>query len=187
MVRKLAVSGCITLLALVAGCTGASSTASHAGGGKVSAITAASAASPCPSTGAKKFSRALFVTDAGLAAGAFKQWIYAPYQLGAFNGGVSGRSESVAKVATAGGFVLSRLQDVKANVQASPALCKMTIGALDKLASTMRAMVAKAKAGTISPSQLTSASQYLGRLQAASVDAGMPFKAQGVSSLPFSD
>jgi hypothetical protein len=187
MVRKVAISGCITVLALVAGCAGSSSTASRASGGKVPAITAVSSASPCPATGTKKFSKALFVTDAGLTAGAFRQWIYAPYQRGAFIKGVPGRAESTAKAAVAGQFVLSRLREVKVNAQSDPALCKLTIGAIDKLTSTMRAMVAAAKTGGVSPSQVTGAAAYLGRLEAASAEAGAPFRAQSVASLPFSD
>jgi hypothetical protein len=135
----------------------------------------------------KLWHQSLFVTDAGLTAGAFRQWIYAPYQRGAFIKGAPGRVESTAKAAVAGQFVLSRLQEVKVNAQANPALCKRTIGAIDKPTSTMRAMVAAAKTGGISSSQVTSATAYLGRIQAASAEAGAPFRAQSVSSLPFSD
>jgi hypothetical protein len=187
MVRKLAVSGCIALLALVVGCTGSSSTASRAASGRVSAITAVSAASPCPATGTKKFSRTLFVTDAGLVAGAFRKWIYTPYQHGAFGKGVPGRSESIAKAGVAGQFVLSRLQVVKVSAQSDPPLCKLTIGAIDKLTSTVRAMVTKARKGSVSKSQVTSAAAYLSRLQVASAEAHAAFKARSVSSLPASD
>jgi hypothetical protein len=191
MVRKLAILGCITLLALVVGCAGSSSTASHASGsgsrGKVSAITAVSSASPCPAAGTKKFSRALFVTDAGLAAGAFRQWIYVPAQLGAFSKGVPTRPESVAKATAAGEFVLTRLQEAKASAQSDPALCRGTIGAIDKLTSTVRGMVATTKKGVITPSEVMGTAALLSRLQTASAGAGVAFKAQHVASLPSSD
>jgi hypothetical protein len=187
MVRKLAISGCITLLAFTAGCTGASSSARHDSGGKASAITAVSSASPCPATETKKFGKALFVTDAGLAAGAFKQWIYAPYQYGAFARNAPWRRESIAKAAAAAGFAVSRLREVKASAQSEPALCKLTIGAIDKLTSTVRAIAAEAKKGSISPSEVTSAAKFLSRLQSASAEAGAAFKAQRVASLPSSD
>jgi hypothetical protein len=191
MVRKLAISGCVTVLALVAGCTGSSSTASHASGGgsrgKVSAITAASAASPCPATETKKFSKTAFVTDAGLMAGAFKRWVYQPYQSGAFVKGAPGRAESVAKAAATSGFVLSRLREVKVNAQSEPALCKLTIGAIDKLATTMRAMAATEKKGSVTPSQVTGVVAILTRLQAASAEGGAAWWPQNVSSLPSSN
>jgi hypothetical protein len=187
MVRKLAIFGCITLLALVAGCAGSSSSASRASDGRASAITAVSSASPCPATGAKKFSRALFVTDAGLAAGAFRQWIYGPARLGAFSQGVPSRPQSVAKAAAAGEFVLTRLQEAKAGAQSDPALCRVTIGAIDKLTSMVRGMVATTKKGIITPSEVMGTAALLGRLQAASAGAGVAFKAQRVASLPSSD
>jgi hypothetical protein len=187
MVRKVAVSGCVTLLALVAGCTGAASTASHATGSKVSAITAVSAASPCPATGTKKFSKTLYVTDAGLAAGAFRQWIYLPYQEGAFSKEALGRPESVARAGAAGGYILTRLRSVKAGAQSSPALCKLTIGVIDKLTSSVRGIVAGAKKGSITPAQVTSGVAYLSRLAAASAEAGVGFSPLPVASLPASD
>jgi hypothetical protein len=187
MVRKLAVSGCITLLALVAGCTGSSSPASHGSDKGASAITAVSSASPCPATGTRKFARALYVTDAGLAAGAFTKWIYTPYARGAFSAGAPGRPGSIGKAAVAGGFVASRLQEVKADAQSYPALCRLTIGVIDKLTSTVRAIAAKAKAGSVSPSEVTSAAAFLSRLHSASAEAGAAFSAQSVSSLPSSD
>ena len=188
MVRKVAMSGCITVLALVAGCTaGASSPASGRSGHSASAITAVSSASPCPAGQTKKFARALYVTDAGLAAGAFTKWIYAPYTKSAFARGVTGRPGAIAKAAAASGYVVSQLQEVKASAQSDPALCRLTIGAIDKLTSTVRAIGARAKAGSVSPAQVTSAAAFLSRLQAASAEAGAAFRAQSVSSLPASD
>jgi hypothetical protein len=187
MVRKLAISGCIPLLALIAGCAGSSSPASRGSDKGASAITAVSSASPCPATGARKFARALYVTDAGLADGAFTQWIYTPYARGAFSRSAPGRPGSIAKAAAAGGFVATRLQEVKADAQSYPALCRLTIGAIDKLTSTVRAIAAQAKAGSVSPSEVTSAAAFLTRLHSASAEAGAAFKAQSVSSLPSSD
>ena len=189
MVRKFAMSGCIALLALVVGCTGSSSPASRTSGSghSASAITAVSSASPCPATPSKKFNRALYVTDAGLMAGAFTKWISAPYARGAFLKGAAGRLGAIEKAAVAAAFVASQLQEVKASAQSSPALCRLTIGAIDKLTASVRAIAVKAKAGSVAAPQVTSAVAFLSRLQAASAEAGAAFKPQAVASLPASD
>ncbi|HTU73093.1 MAG TPA: hypothetical protein VMG38_06200 [Trebonia sp.] len=185
----MAIPGCITLLALVGGCTGSSSAVTGASvhGTRVPAVAAVSSASPCPATPTGKFARALYVTDAGLAAGAFRTWIYAPYLGGAFRPGAAGRAGSVARAAAAARFITGQLREVKASAQSDPALCRRTIGAIDKLTSTVRAMAARTRAGEVSPAAVTSAAAIFRRLQAESAASGAPVKAQVVASLPSSD
>lgn len=57
-----------------------------------------------------KFAKAQFVLHTGLAIGAFKKWIYDPYQAGEFKQGAPGRRKALVKAALAGAFTLRELK-----------------------------------------------------------------------------
>lgn len=116
--------------------------------------TAAPAA--CPTKATRKFAKTRFVVNAGLAAGAFKRYIYTPYRNNAFKQGAPGRKRAIVKAAAAAVFVLDQLRRAKTNVQADPTLCKALTGPLGKLSMAATALVAKLKKGDADPTQIGS-------------------------------
>lgn len=182
MFRTMAIALSIALLAFVAGCSSSSSSHSAAGGAGVSsAVARASAATTCPAKSTKKAAKTLFVVDAGVAAGAFKKWIYSPWKAGAFKKGTKGRIKAMVKAAVAGAFVVNRLNAAKVNAQSDPLLCKLTIGPITKLTSSIQGLVGKAKTGRLTPADVGDSSSLLDQFKSASSGAGAPVKDQNAS------
>jgi hypothetical protein len=114
----------------------------------------------------------------GLAAGAFRKWIYNPWQAGTFHKGANGRVAAMVKAAVAGAFVVNRLHAAKTLAQSDPLLCKLTIAPINKLTASIAALVGKSKAGTLSPADVAGPSGDLTQLKAASTGAGAPVTEQ---------
>jgi hypothetical protein len=179
MFRTMAIALSIALLAFVVGCGSSASSypaASGAGGG--TAVARASASTTCPTKATKKAAKTLFVVDAGLAAGAFKKWLYNPWKAKAFNKGTKGRIKAMAKAAIAGAFVINRLNAAKVNAQSDPLLCKLTIAPITKLTSSIQGLVGKAKTGRLNPTDVGDSSSLLDQFKSASSGAGAPVKEQ---------
>ncbi|MEV4253901.1 hypothetical protein AB0J52_12130 [Spirillospora sp. NPDC049652] len=110
----------------------------------------------CPSEATKKFAKTRFVTDAGLAFGAFHRWIYKPWQAGTFKSGADGRKKAIVKAAAAGAFTLNRLNAGRKLVDADPTLCKTLKQPLDSLKNSLSGLTAKLKSGNADPGEIGS-------------------------------
>jgi hypothetical protein len=190
MLRKTFVIIPVVLLAL-AGCSNKSKDAAVTGAQgqpSVGAPAAPPAAPPaatatpmsCPTAATRKFAKTRFVANAGLAAGAFKRYIYTPYQSGAFKSGAHGQKRAIVKAAAAGVFTLDQLRRAKTNVEADPALCKVLAAPLSNLMSTMKNAVGKLKRGDADPSTIGAASGALEQTRGAAGGAGAGFKDKNV-------
>jgi hypothetical protein len=174
MFRKAAIAVSIVLLAFTTACgSHKSASATSASGGATGAPVSSS--SVCPTKETKKFAKTLFVTDAALAGGAFKHWIYTPAKEGKFKKGAHGRIKSFIKAAAAGAFTLNRLNAVKKNAESDPLLCKATIGPITKFTSSIKNLVSGAKHGSVDPSQVTSANSDLGSFHSDAAKQGNAF------------
>src|SRR3954447_2559929 len=150
MLRKSFVIISIMLVALMA-CTSkkdAPSTGAQGQGvGAPATTTPAATATPftCPTAATRKFAKTRFITNAGLAAGAFKRYIYTPYRNGAFKSEAKGHKRAIVKAAAAGLFTLDQLRRARANVQADPTLCKVLAAPLRNLSAMMKGVTDKLK------------------------------------------
>jgi hypothetical protein len=178
MFRKAAIAVSILLLAFTTACGSGKSATDTAAGGNAAATASAGA---CPAHNTKAFAKTRFVADAGLAAGAFKRYIYTPYQDGKFRKGTHGRVAAIAKAVAAGAFVLNRLSAARQLAHANPTLCKFTIAPLGKFTAAVQGIVTKGKSGNIDASDVTSTSGVLGMLRSAATSAGAGFKDQNAT------
>ncbi|WP_345433852.1 hypothetical protein [Actinoallomurus vinaceus] len=108
----------------------------------------------CPTKATRKFAKTRFITNAGLAAGTFKRYIYTPFKSGAFQAGAPKRKRSIAKAAVAAVFAFDQLRRAKTNAQADPTLCKVLISPIDKLSSSMKDLAGKLKGGNADPTEI---------------------------------
>jgi hypothetical protein len=139
----------------------------------------------CPTKATRRFAKTRFVTNAGLAAGAFKRYIYTPYRDGAFKNGAPKRKRSIVKAAAAGLFAFDQLRRARTNAQADPTLCKVLIGPIDKLSASMKDLAGKLKGGAVDPTGIGSiASGIEGfRKDAGSAGAGFQDKTPPASAV----
>src|ERR671937_881769 len=108
MLRKTFVIIPIILLAL-SGCSSKSKDAAVTGAAPTVGAPAAPATTPadtstpqaCPTAQTRKFAKTRFITNAGLAAGAFKRYILTPYKNGAFKSGAPKQKRSIVKAGVA--------------------------------------------------------------------------------------
>jgi hypothetical protein len=87
----------------------------------------------------------------------------------------------MVKAAVAGVFVVNRLNAAKVNAQSDPLLCKLTIGPITKLTSSIQGLVGKAKTGRLNPADVAGSSSALDQFKSASSGAGAPVKDQNAS------
>ena len=187
MLRKTFVIIPIILLAL-SGCSSKSKDAAVTGAAPTVGAPAAPAATPtdtatphaCPTAQTRKFAKTRFITNAGLAAGAFKRYIYSPYRKGTFKSGAKGQKRAIVKAAAAGLFTLDQLRRAKANVQADPTLCKALSAPLQHLSTTMKGLVDKLTRGEIDPATIGAASGALEQTRGSAGSAGAGFKDKDV-------
>src|SRR3569833_1189467 len=187
MLRKTFVIIPIILLALSGG-SSMSKDAAVTGAAPTVGAPAAPAATPtdtatphaCPTAQTRKFAKTRFITNAGLAAGAFKRYIYSPYRKGTFKSGAKGQKRAIVKAAAAGLFTLDQLRRAKANVQADPTLCKALSAPLQHLSTTMKGLVDKLKRGEIDPATIGAASGALEQTRGSAGSAGAGFKDKDV-------
>jgi hypothetical protein len=178
----MAVALSIALFAFVAGCSSSPSSSPAANGTSTSTSTSTAAAgtlaAPCPTKATKHIAKTRFVLAVGLAAGAFRKWIYNPWQAGTFHKGADGRVAAMVKAGLAGAFVLNRLHAAKTLAQSDPLLCKVMIAPINKLTASIAGLVGKSKAGTLSPADVASSSGDLTEVKSASSGAGAPVTEQ---------
>jgi hypothetical protein len=188
MLRKTFVIIPIILLAL-SGCssksrdaatTGAQGPSIGAPGATTATPTTSATPHACPTHATRKFAKTRFITSAGLAAGAFKRYIYSPYRKGTFKSGAKGQKRSIVKAAAAGLFALDQLRRAKANAEADPTLCKVLAGPLENLTATMKNMVGKLRRGEIDPSTIGAASGALEQTRGSAGGVGAGFKDKDV-------
>lgn len=107
----------LAVVVLLAGCgTGGSSGDTGSTGAPATAFT-------CPTESTQTFSKARFVLNVGVAAGAFHQWIWKPYQDGGFQEGAQGRTANLVKAELAAAFAAKQAKDATDNVKNDPQLC----------------------------------------------------------------
>jgi hypothetical protein len=188
MLRKTFVIIPIILLALT-GCSSKSKEASGTGAATAGAAAAPTAtptggATPqaCPTAQTRKFAKTRFITNAGLAAGAFKRYIYSPYRNGSFKSGAKGHKRAIVKAAAAGLFTLDQLRRAKTNVQADPGLCRALSAPLAHLSALMGGLVAKLRRGEADPSSIGDVSGALEQTRGTAGSAGAGFKDKNVPS-----
>jgi hypothetical protein len=189
MLRKKFVIIPIILLALT-GCSSKSKDAAVTGVATTAGAPGAPAATPtggatpeaCPTAQTRKFAKTRFIANAGLAAGAFKRYIYTPYRNGSFKSGAKGHKRAIVKAAAAGLFTLDQLRRARANVQADPTLCKALAAPLRNLSSMMKNLTYKLKRGEIDPSAIGAASGALEQTRGTAGSAGAGFKDKNVPS-----
>jgi hypothetical protein len=189
MLRKTFVIIPIILLAL-AGCS-SKKDAAVTGAAPTAGAPAAPAATPtdtgatpqaCPTAQTRKLAKTRFITNAGLAAGAFKRYIYAPYRKGTFKSGAHGQKRAIVKAGAAGLFTLDQLRRAKTNVQADPTLCKTLSAPMQNLAAVMKGMVDKLRKGDADPTSIGAASGALEQTRSTAGSAGAGFKDKNVPS-----
>ncbi|MGH3391477.1 MAG: hypothetical protein ACRDOO_21620 [Actinomadura sp.] len=130
----------------------------------------------CPTKATRKFAKTRFVANAGLAAGAFKRYIYTPYRNNAFKSGAPDQKKAIIKAGLAGAFALDQLRRAKNNVMADPTLCKVLAGPVTKLSALTKSMVDKLKKGQIDPSDIGSVSGGIEGFRKTAGGAGAGFK-----------
>jgi hypothetical protein len=177
MFRKAAIVVAIAMLAFVTACSSHSKSASDTSAAGGVAATSSASSTTCPTTQTKKFAKTLFVTDAALAGGAFKRWIYTPAKEGKFNKGTKGRVTSIVKAVAAGAFTVNRLNAVKTNAQSDPTLCKLTIAPITKFTSAVQSIVKGGNhgLGSINTDSVTSANGLLSHLHSGAASGGNAF------------
>jgi hypothetical protein len=131
----------------------------------------AGATSTCPTTATKSFAKTRFVADAGLAFGAFNQWILKPYRNGSFASGAPGQKTAIVKAAAAGLFAINRLNAARKLVSADPTLCKYLKVPFESMTTAVNDAVAKLKKGDTSA--ITGAGTALEGLRKSAQDAGV--------------
>jgi hypothetical protein len=190
MLRKTFVIIPIILLAL-SGCSSKSKDAAVTGAATTASAPTAPATAPadsgatpvaCPTAQTRKFAKTRFITNAGLAAGSFKRYIYDPYRKGTFKSGADGRKRAIVKAAAAGLFTLDQLRRARANVHADPTLCKTLSAPMQRLGDLMKGMVDKLKRGEVDPSSIGGAAGALEQTRGAAGSAGAGFKDKNVPS-----
>lgn len=190
MLRKTFIIIPIVLLAL-AGCSSKSKEAAVSGAAPTAGAPAAPAATPtgpgatpqaCPTGPTRRLAKTRFITNAGLAAGAFKRYIYEPYRKGSFKSGAGGHKRAIVKAAAAGLFTLDQLRRAKTNVQADPTLCKTLSAPLQRLSSTMQGTVDKLRKGDADPASIGAASGALEQTRGTAGGVGAGFKDKNVPS-----
>jgi hypothetical protein len=187
MLRKTIVIIPIILLALN-GCSSKSKDTAATGaqgtsiGAPAATPTPAGSPSPgaCPTAATKKFAKTRFIANAGLAAGAFKRYIYTPYRDGKFKSSASGHKKAIVKAAAAGLFTLDQLRRAKANIQADPTLCRTLRAPVEKLSVIMSGLVAKLKKGEVDPTDLAAGAGGIEGFRKAAGSAGAGFKDKDV-------
>jgi hypothetical protein len=187
MLRKTFVIIPIILLAL-SGCSSKSKDTADTGaqgpavGAPSAAPTTPGTATPgaCPTAPTRKFAKTRFITNAGLAAGAFKRYIYTPYKKGEFKSGGPHHKRAIVKAAAAGLFILDQLRRAKANVQADPTLCRTLSAPIAGLSAVISGLVAKLKKGQVDPTDIATASGGLEGFRRTASSAGAGFKDKDV-------
>lgn len=129
---------------LLAGCgTGSETADGTSAGGSPTTFT-------CPTEATQSFSKARFALNVGLAAGAFHQWVWKPYQAGGFKEGADGRTANLVKAGLAAAFAAKQLKDASDNVKNDPQLCAALGEPLARLGTTLEELKGKLASGDLS-------------------------------------
>ncbi|MFI6003979.1 hypothetical protein ACIA98_26860 [Streptomyces sp. NPDC051366] len=131
------------------------------------------AAEPTPSTSAEKqkFSKARFVANAGLAAGATYQWIIKPYRAGKFKKGAKGRTFALIKAGLAGAFAYNRLKAAADNAKGDPLLSK-AVAPLTAGIASLKGLGSKLRKGDAGDADIGSFEDVINGVKDAGKSAG---------------
>ncbi|MEV6728500.1 MULTISPECIES: hypothetical protein [unclassified Streptomyces] len=131
------------------------------------------AAEPTPSTPAEKqkFSKARFVANAGLAAGATYQWIIKPYRAGKFKKGAKGRTFALIKAGLAGAFAYNRLKAAADNAKGDPLLSK-AVAPLTAGIASLKGLGSKLRKGNAGDADIGSFEGVINGVKDAGKSAG---------------
>ncbi len=131
------------------------------------------AAEPTPSTSAEKqkFSKARFVANAGLAAGATYQWIIKPYRAGKFKKGAKGRTFALIKAGLAGAFAYNRLKAAADNAKGDPLLSK-AVAPLTAGIASLKGLGSKLRKGDAGDADISSFEGVINGVKDAGQGAG---------------
>nr|WSW48465.1 hypothetical protein OG296_24820 [Streptomyces sp. NBC_01001] len=131
------------------------------------------AAEPTPSTPAEKqkFSKARFVANAGLAAGATYQWIIKPYRAGKFKKGAKGRTFALIKAGLAGAFAYNRLKAAADNAKGDPLLSK-AVAPLTAGIASLKGLGSKLRKGDAGDGDIGSFEDVINGVKDAGKSAG---------------
>lgn len=162
---------------LLTGCGAKDSTTTTPAGSNASASTSFS----CPTDNTQTFPKVRFVTNVGLAAGAFRTWLWKPYQAGSFNQGADGRTAALVKGGLAAAFSAKQIHDAIDNVKADPTLCNAIGEPLSQLGSALDGLKDKVKNGDFT--SLTSIEGLIGTVLSGSKKAGVEITEQQAPSL----
>jgi hypothetical protein len=183
MLRKMIVVFPIILLALT-GCTKSNDApVTEQGGPTIGApapSTSPTTSVACPSVPARRLAKTRFVANAGLAAGAFKRYIYDAHKQGRFKAGAPGRKAAIVKAAAAGLFVTDQLRRAKTNAQADPALCRVLREPLDRLTTAVSGMADNLKRGEVDITDIAAVSGGLEGFRRTAGSAGAGFRDKDV-------
>lgn len=108
--------------------------------------------STCPATNTTAFAKTKFVAHAGLAFGAFHQWIWKPMTAKptAFGKGQPGRVTAFVKAGAAALFVKREVRLAAQDAKASPALCKVLAAPLAAVGNKVQDAYARLRSGDTS-------------------------------------
>lgn len=101
----------------------------------------------CPTDNTQAFPKVRFVTNVGLASGAFHRWVYKPYRAGTFQTGADGRTTALVKAGLASAFAVKQLHDARSNVMADPAMCRAFAGPITELTAQLDGLKERVSAG----------------------------------------
>ncbi len=138
-------AGTVALAGCGSGSSGGTATSAAPAPGATSTVMTIT----CPTDNTQAFPKVRFVTNVGLATGAFHRWVYKPYQAGTFQAGADGRTTALVKAGLASAFAVKQLHDAKNNVMADPAMCKAFAGPITQLTAQLDGLKDRISAGDL--------------------------------------
>ncbi len=130
-----------------------------------------SMASPSNSAATVKLAKTKFVANAGLAAGAFYQWLYKPFKAGTFKKGAKGRTAALIKGGLAGAFTYNRLSAALTDAKGDPTLSKAT-GALSAGMASLKGLASKVRGGTATDADFNQGNNVINGVKSAGAANG---------------
>jgi len=132
-------------------------------------------------TSSMKLAKTKFALHAGLAFGAFRQWIYKPVKAGKLTHPLSNKV-TLVKAGLAAAFVYHELGLALKAAQADPTLAKV-VAPITALQAKIHGMPTSLTNGTTNPADVTDSDNLIGTISQHSKSAGQPITEQIPSSL----
>lgn len=122
-----------------------------------------------------KFAKTKFVLHAGLAFGAFRRYIYKPYQAGGFKKTAPKRKRTIVKAALAGAFAVRELKLARRAALSDDKL-RPVADAMAKPLDQLGNLTSLFQGGSFNPAAILGTSGALGALGKAASGAGATIK-----------